>query len=576
MHIRKQLFLLITVIPIACTSENSAEVDAVESEKPAAAATAVEAPETRPEAESQLEKAQLDYEADANDQNRRAYAQTLFRVGNIWDANKIIEPLATEDSEIAMDVELGAEAALLTFDLDRAERLYNRLAEITEEGSEEHDDALTGLTMTYYQSQQFHKAKDLPPTKDETEENASLRTFMKRFEGEPYQIEWTTEEKTGHMPFINDIREPGKLPIVAIAINGESFEFILDTGGDRLYFDQSNVEKVDLNILATTQAEYAYTGGETVDEAYGVADIVEVDGVIVRNVPIHVGQLKNRGVNTDGIVTTGFLKQFLSTMDYDNNEITLRERSTAGKNDLLAALSGKGVIGMPFFMAATHLMFAKGTFNGHPDLNMFMDSGLAMSMPGVIPNETTAMLELEQTEVAGTKYYWVPLESHGLNNLVQGAGQALGNVFVEEDMYWRLGFAFDGLLSHQYLWPLGSWTVDFDDMVYYFPAQPEQAAASETKAPAKEEKVKIKVENTDPYVGSYEVAPGVALEITAKDGVVFLQAPGQQAIGMEAYDDGTFGIPLAGAEIEFQGDPATGITGLVMTQGTNVTKGEKK
>ena len=28
----------------------------------------------------------------------------------------------------------------------------------------------------------------------------------------------------------------------------------------------------------------------------------------------------------------------------------------------------------------------------------------------------------------------------------------------------------DVLISHQYLWPKGSWTIDFDGMTYYFPA----------------------------------------------------------------------------------------------------------
>ena len=45
----------------------------------------------------------------------------------------------------------------------------------------------------------------------------------------------------------------------------------------------------------------------------------------------------------------------------------------------------------------------------------------------------------------------------------------LGNVLVEENSYWRQGFIFDALISHQYLQHLGSWTIDFDNMTYYFP-----------------------------------------------------------------------------------------------------------
>jgi hypothetical protein len=57
-----------------------------------------------------------------------------------------------------------------------------------------------------------------------------------------------------------------------------------------------------------------------------------------------------------------------------------------------------------------------------------------------------------------------------MDGLQSGASQALGHVFVEEDPYWGLGFLADALISHQYLRHLGSWTIDFDTMSYYFPA----------------------------------------------------------------------------------------------------------
>ena len=126
---------------------------------------------------------------------------------------------------------------------------------------------------------------------------------------------------------------------------------------------------------------------------------------------------------------------------------------------------------MPFFMASTHLMFAKGSFNDHSNMNMFMDSGLAMSMPGVVPNETADLLELERTDIEGTRYYWSPIESHGLSGLVRGRTQAMGNVLVGSNSFWGQGFMFDVLLSHQYLRHLGSWTIDFDTMSYYFPGK---------------------------------------------------------------------------------------------------------
>ena len=85
-----------------------------------------------------------------------------------------------------------------------------------------------------------------------------------------------------------------------------------------------------------------------------------------------------------------------------------------------------------------------------------MDSGLAMSMPMIVVDETVELLGLETNDIEGTPYYWTAIESHGLNGLVKGTTQAMGNVFVEQDFFWQSGFMADALMSHQYLWPLGS------------------------------------------------------------------------------------------------------------------------
>ncbi len=122
-----------------------------------------------------------------------------------------------------------------------------------------------------------------------------------------------------------------------------------------------------------------------------------------------------------------------------------------------------------FFMTGTHLMFAKGSLNGHEGINYFLDSGLAMSMPMIVVDETVEFLGLQMNAIEGTSYFWASIESHGLDGLVKGATQAMGNVFVEEDPFWQSGFMMDALISHQYLWPLGSWTIDFGERVYYFP-----------------------------------------------------------------------------------------------------------
>ncbi len=399
--------------------------------------------------------------------NRRAYADVLFRLGNIWQADDVIAPLATASSSNLDDLELGAKISLMMSDYDRAEMLFERLRDLADADSEAHMQAIQGLVMVYYQTNQYDKTRMIELDGDER--RSTLLTFMQRFEGEPYQIEWATSERVAHLPIINDFTVPGALPLMKLEINGHPVEFILDTGGDRLYIDESVAERVGIRNIAERRSRYAYTGGESVAEPLGVAETVTMGEVTLNNVPVVVAKWKAMGPTSDGVVTTQMLKQFLSTVDYENKRITFREKSDASLAQVFDSFGDDRPHQMPFFMSATHLMYTKGSLNGHEGMNMFMDSGLASSMPLVILDETVEFLGLAKNDIPGTNYYWSPVNSHGIGSLLRGAGQALGNVLVEENSYWRQGFIFDALISHQYLRHLGSWTIDFDSMTYYFP-----------------------------------------------------------------------------------------------------------
>ncbi len=400
---------------------------------------------------------------------RRAYAEVLFKLGDIWEANDVIAPLSTTTTCHAGDLRLAARTAYLLGDYERAVTLNERLLELADESSEAQAQALRGLTLAHYQTNDFASARELPAP-DTTEGSASLLTFMQVFEGEPYGIEWTGDERIVHLPMTNDITQPGALPLVTLKVNGEAVNLILDTGGDRLYLDQGIYERLGLPTLANREARYAYTGGETVEEPLGVAATVTMGEVTLSNVPVIGATWKALGQTSDGVLTTQILKQFLATVDYDNRRITFRERSAEALAQVMETFGDTPPVEAPFYMTSTHLMFAKGSLNGHPGMNYFLDSGLAASMPLVIVEETAEFLELEKTEIEGTPYYWSPIESHGLDGLPSGPAQALGNVFVESDFFWSSGFMADVLISHQYLWPKGSWTIDFDEMKYYFPA----------------------------------------------------------------------------------------------------------
>jgi len=427
-------------------------------------------PRLRGDVEAALPSRRQAFEANPESgETRRAYAQVLFKLGDIWEADEVIAPLGTTSSCHAGDLWLAARTTYLLGDYARAVTLNERLLDLADEGSDLHARALRGLTLAHYQTNDFTRARELPAP-DTAEGPASLLTFMQAFEGEPYGIEWTGDEKIAHLPMTNDITQPGALPLVTLEVNGEAVDLILDTGGDRLYLDKGIYERIGLPTLANREARYAYTGGETVEEPLGVAATVTMGDVTLSNVPVIGATWKALGQTSDGVLTTQILKQFLTTVDYDNRRITFRERSAGALAEVMEAFGDTPPVEAPFYMTSPHLMFAKGSLNGHPCMTYSLDSGLAASMPLVIVEETVEFLELEKNEIQGTTYYWSPVESHGFDGLPSGPAQALGNVFVEDDFFWRFGFMADVLISHQYLWPKGSWTIDFDEMKYYFPS----------------------------------------------------------------------------------------------------------
>ena len=78
------------------------------------------------------------------------------------------------------------------------------------------------------------------------------------------------------------------------------------------------------------------------------------------------------------------------------------------------------------------------------------------------------------------------------------------------------------------------------------------------------------------YVGSYEVAPGVALEVTERDAGLQVQAPGQQPAPMTAgTEKDTFEIVAAGATILFSRDSTDQVVELVLYQAGHETRATK-
>ena len=392
---------------------------------------------------------------------RKKYATLLFQTGEFWKAKEILMPLVKKSPLDIEILKLGARLAYMTGDYKSAEKLYTQVMEMAEKDSKEYNSAVKGLALVYFQTHQYDRVKKLP----EAEDFKPFMDLMRKFPGKPYIIEWDNAEKTASLPF--EIKE--MLPSMKVAVNGKVLEFILDTGGKLFYIDKGVAAECGIQKLVTQKAKYAYTKGEEVEEFLGRADSVKLGEVTLKNVPFTLAEWKSRGLKSDGVVTTQALKEFLTTVDYADQKIIFRERSKKGWKRFRESIAGKETVEMPFVLDATHFMIVRGSLNGASGLSFLVDSGLAASMPFIGMDGLIEDMGLELTKIEGTNYSWFKITSLGMGGLVlDEPTQGLAGVLVEENSYWRYGFIFDGLISHQFLKNFRSWTIDFDSMTYTF------------------------------------------------------------------------------------------------------------
>ncbi len=400
-------------------------------------------------------------QSPGNPASRKEYATLLFQTGDFWKAKTIVQPLLEKSPADIETLHLGARLAYLVADYKNAAEINKRIAALAEKGTKEYDQAIKALALIYFQTREYGKVKELP----EFEEFKGFMDLMKKFPGKPYEIEWTNKEKIAAVPFTIE----NMLPTIQVQVNGKELKFILDTGGNLFYIDKGVAQQVGLEKLATHKAKYAYTGGEEVDEYLGRADTITIGGLTIKNVPMTLAEWKSRGIQSDGVLTTQALKEFLYTIDYANNKMIFRERSERGRKQFRASIQGKDTVEIPFVLDETHLLFARGSLNGTGGLTFLVDSGLALSMPFVGIDGMLEDMKIETTKLEGTKYSWFKINSLGLGSLVwDKPTQGLANIIIEEAPYWSQGFIWDGLISHQFLKNFGSWTLDFDAMKFIF------------------------------------------------------------------------------------------------------------
>jgi hypothetical protein len=432
---------------------------------------------TRTDIQAEIEKIEPKFKENPEDMEIRfEYGKLLYQSGDFWQARDVIEPLV-EDHEPSVDVlSIAAELEYLLANYKRAENLYKQLIELKKEDATGQVMAKVGLVLTYYQTNQYRKAKEIEFLPGVKLPNWEL---MKSFEESPYQKEWHNEEKVSVVPFL--MTDP--LPILTVELNEVPVHVIFDTGADS--FILNNKVAAEMGIEWVSKAMGSFGGGKKSEVGFGKVERVRIGDITLKQVPVAIIPTEQFSAGFEGgkytlggFIGTAALKQFLSTIDYKNSRLILRERTNESVAKLRQGLEGRIAAEVPFVLKATHFMMVRGSLNDKDGLTFFVDSGLASTACFSAPIQTLEYVgipvpekKIHEDSIGGGGGKWAsgafPIKTIGMGSLSQS------NVIGEygsrpPGSYWSLDFIQDGLISHRFLRQYSSWTLDFDAMKYIF------------------------------------------------------------------------------------------------------------
>jgi tetratricopeptide (TPR) repeat protein len=432
---------------------------------------------TRADVLAEIKQLDPQFQNNPDDKEIRfQYGKLLYQSGEFWQARDVIAKLALDAEPSVEAISLAAELEYLLANYEEAEKLYKRLVKAKEGDMAGQVMAKVGLMLTYYQTNQYNKAKEIefPP-------GVILPNWeqMKSFEESPYQVKWHNEERVSIVPFL--MTDP--LPILTLSFNGIPVHVIFDTGADMFILD--NEIAAEMGIEWVSKAMGSFGGGKKSEVGFGKVESVKIGDVTLKQVPVTILPTKRFSAGFEkgkytlgGFIGTAALKQFLSMLDYKNDRLILRERTEESVRKLREELKDRISTEVNFVLKATHMMMTRGSLNDKDDLTYFVDSGLASMACFSAPIQTLEYVgipvpetRVREDSIGGGGGRWAsgsfPIKTIGLGPLTQS--KVIGEYGSRPpESYWSLGFIQDGLISHRFLRQYSSWTLDFDSMKYIF------------------------------------------------------------------------------------------------------------
>jgi hypothetical protein len=278
------------------------------------------------------------------------------------------------------------------------------------------------------------------------------------------------------IPFV--ITDP--LPVVALSINDcAPVNFFIDTGGEGITLDQAFAKGLGIASVGECAGEYA--GGRRGATGHARLERLRLGDIQLSHLPVTLLDLQAisrqvfAGMPIAGILGTGLLMRFLSTLDYPGQRLVLR-RVPASRDAADAALGLDGTQrAFPFWLVDTHLIFAFGALNDLAPALMLIDTGLAgagFNTSNAIYAEAGVALDWSRAVYGEGGGGSVKGLEVAIAQVRLGSGEGasrrteLKGVAMERDhslFHHGLGFRVEGLISHQFFRD-GALTLDFRNM----------------------------------------------------------------------------------------------------------------
>ena len=385
-------------------------------------------------------------------------ATAAYAAGDLVRARELAREVVA-DGDPSLEALRGlAEVEYLLGGYEAAEPLLRRVVEGAGRRVDLRVDAEVALALVYLQTNRYAEtgglfagieAIDLP-----------IWELMKSFGDEqPYRLDWRGASDVA-LPFVQTTT--WELPCVRLEVNGLEVDARIDTGGELLTLSSDVAEA--LGVVPVARAEGVFAAGARGEIGYGRVDTVRLGPLTVEAVPVAVMGLERP------VLGTGLLRQFHATLDYPHGRLVLRPRSSAPPG---------GGVEVPFALAATHLLLARGALDDHKPLTLLVDSGLqdeggaSVALPratldllGIPPPPSTEEVGESGAGTLSVRFGRFPLRRVGLGPLSQHNASGLFGVFP--DMWTELGgITVHGILSHGFLRRY-AWTLDFEAMKMTF------------------------------------------------------------------------------------------------------------